>query len=68
MNIYDLTNCPYSQRNAHLVKEHVADIKALFDSLPSEYSGVEVLSEERKVLYLSSFLERFEMILLPKAS
>ena len=56
------------EKNARLVEEHVADIKALFDSLPSEYSGIEVLSEERKTFYLSSFLERFEMILLPKAS
>ena len=56
------------QKNARLVEEHVADIKALFDSLPSEYSGIEVLSEERKTFYLRSFLERFEMILLPKAS
>jgi len=56
------------QKNARLVKEHVADIKTLFNSLPSEYSGIEVLSEERKTFYLSSFLERFEMILLPRAS
>ena len=56
------------QKNARLVEEHVADIKALFDSLPSEYNGIEVLSEERKTFYLSSFLERFEMILLHKAS
>ena len=55
-------------KNARLVKEHLSEIKALFDSLPKDFKGIEVLSEERKTYYLRSFLERFEGLLLPKAS
>lgn len=55
-------------KNAHLVEEHLEEIKTLFDGLPEEWGGIEVLSKERKAYYLRSFMERFKLLLLPKSS
>ena len=55
------------RKNVQLVKDHLKEIQELFDSLPSEFNGIDVLTEERRAYYLRTFMERFELPLPPKA-
>lgn len=53
------------QRVAALVSSNYLAIESLFDSFPTDYQNIEVLSKARKKYYLESFNSRFEGILLP---
>lgn len=53
------------KRNTKKIKDNMADIISLINTIPKEYKGITVCTEERKQFYSASLGLRFERILEP---
>ena len=53
-------------KNTELIAENFESIIDFIDSIPSEYKGIQVMSEARKEFYLKTMEIRFNELILPR--